>query len=56
MLIYPLIKEFATTSDVKNVWYADDSTSGDSIAGLNESWSVLKESGLRREHISCKSV
>ena len=44
--LIPLIKEFLTTSDVKKVEYTDNSTSGDSIAGLHESWSVLNENGL----------
>ena len=42
----PLIKEFLTTSDVKKVEYTDNSTSGDSITDLHESWSVLNENGL----------
>lgn len=34
--VIPLIKELATTSEVKQFWYADEATSDGSITGVVE--------------------
>ena len=42
---YTSDKELLTTSDVKQVWFTDDDTTGGSIAGFHEWWSVSSENG-----------